>query len=114
MIENLLAGCQDTLPVIAPGLGDSLEQSRKAGAPVTIFRRKVRSADERLELGREPHRHRPASTTRGGLHVSHIDTIDIGTLLAIDFDGYKILVQDLGDLVILEGLALHHVAPVAG
>ncbi len=42
----------------------------------------------------------------------HVDFINIGTLLSVHFDGHEVLVQNAGDVLVLEGLALHHVAPV--
>ena len=48
------------------------------------------------------------------MHKSEIDTVDVGALLAIDFDANKILVEDRGDLGVFKRLLLHHVAPVAG
>ena len=49
-----------------------------------------------------------------GLHRVHVDRIDVRALLAVDLDADEALVHQRRDLRVLEGLALHHVAPVAG
>src|ERR1019366_9021233 len=41
-----------------------------------------------------------------------VAAVDIGTLVAIDFDGDEFTVDDLGDFAALVGLAIHDVAPV--
>ena len=40
--------------------------------------------------------------------------IDIGPLFAVDFDIDEVIVHEACGVFVLEGLALHHVAPVAG
>ena len=44
----------------------------------------------------------------------HVDRVDVRALLAVDLDADEALVHQRRDLRVLEGLALHHVAPVAG
>ena len=62
--------------------------------PVNCVRRKIRPAEERFQVRRQPHAHRPAATARGRLHEGHVDVVHVGPLLAIHFDGDEILVQD--------------------
>jgi hypothetical protein len=78
-----------------------------------ILRRIIGSAIEGLPFGREPHRHRPAAATRGGLHEGHVNAVYIGAFFAIHFDGDEIAIQQIRNPLVLKGLALHHVAPVA-
>jgi hypothetical protein len=52
--------------------------------------------------------------TTDRLHRLHVDRVDIGALLAVDLDVDEVVVHVGGGLRILEGLTLHHVAPVAG
>ena len=40
--------------------------------------------------------------------------VDIRTLFTVYFDRYKIGIENLCGLLILEGFPLHHMAPVAG
>jgi hypothetical protein len=43
-----------------------------------------------------------------------VDRVDVGALLAVDLDVDEALVHERRDDRVLEGLVLHHVAPVAG
>jgi len=42
-----------------------------------------------------------------------ITAVNVRTLIAINFDGNEILIDDLGNVSIFVGFAVHHVAPVA-
>ena len=75
---------------------------------------KVRAAVERLAVGRHEHGHRPAAAAGHRLHGVHVHGVDVGPLLAVDLDVDEQLVHPGGDLVVLEALVGHHVAPVAG
>ena len=44
----------------------------------------------------------------------HVDGVDVGPLLAVELDRDEARVHQLRGLLVLERLALHHVAPVAG
>jgi hypothetical protein len=44
----------------------------------------------------------------------HVDRVEVGALLAVELDADEVLVHELRDPLVLERLALHHVAPVAG
>ena len=85
--------------------------ARAAGA---VARREVRAAEERLALGRQPDAHRPAARAGQRLHRGHVDRVDVGALFAVDLDADVVVVHHGGDLLVLERLLLHHVAPVAG
>ena len=71
--------------------------STKPGPAPLRRGREVGAAVERLQLGRQPHAHRPAAGSGGRLHERHVDAIDVGPLFAIDFDRHELLVQDFGD-----------------
>ena len=74
---------------------------------------KYGAAVERLQLRRQPDAHRPPAGSGRGLHERHVDAVDVRALLAIDLDRHEVLVQYARDVVVLERLVLHHVAPVA-
>ncbi len=97
-----------------PGSRHLAQDINETGPTPSRERRKVGAAVERLQRRREPDAHRPAAATGRGLHESHVDTVDVGPLLAVDLDRDEPAVQDVGDLGVLERLALHHVAPVTG
>src|ERR1022692_2723726 len=44
----------------------------------------------------------------------HVDAVHVGALFAVHLDGHVMAVHQGGDLFVLEALALHDVAPVAG
>ena len=74
----------------------------------------VRAAIERIAVRREEHRHRPPAAPGHGLHRIHVDRIDVRPFLTVDLHVDEETVHRLGDLVVLERLVRHHVAPVAG
>ena len=82
--------------------------------PLSRRRREVRAAPERLAVRRHEHRHRPPAVARERDDRVHVDPVDVRTLLAVDLDADEVLVHERGRLVVLEGLVLHDVAPVAG
>ncbi len=76
--------------------------------------RKISAAPDRLAVGREKHGQRPAAMLAEVMQRRHVDLIDIGPLLAIDFDVDEQLVHHARGGVILETLMRHHVAPMTG
>ena len=94
-------------------VGDRGQHARKAGHPLTILGRKVGAAVKRLAVRRQEHGERPSAASGQELHGVHVDLVEVGTLLAIDFDRNKVFVHQLRNLFVLERLALHHVAPMA-
>jgi hypothetical protein len=94
--------------LVAMQLARALEQLQE---PVA---RQVGGAEERLPVGGEQHGHRPAAAAVHRLHRLHVDEVDVRSLLAVDLDAHVVLVEDARHLLVLERLALHHVAPVTG
>ena len=74
----------------------------------------VGAAEERPPVGRQEDAHGPAAAPGHGLHGVHVDAVEVGALLAVDLDGDEVLVEVGGGGLVLERLALHDVAPVAG
>jgi hypothetical protein len=104
----------DLLATVGPGARDRLEHLREAGHAVARLGREVRAAVERHLLGREEHVQRPAAVAGHRLHGLHVESVDVRALLAVDLDVHEVLVHERGDARVLEALALHDVAPVAG
>ena len=76
--------------------------------------REVGPAVERLAVGRQEDAHRPAALAGHRLDRGHVDLVEVGPLLAVDLDRDEVPVQVGGRGRVLEALALHDVAPVAG
>ena len=109
----------ELLAFVFPQIGEPSQDRGEAHALVRVFRRKVRSARNRLAVGSDEHRERPPATGRStdGLVVDlqrrHVDVVHIGPLFAIDFDADEVVVHRLGNGLVHEDLPLHDVAPVA-
>ena len=65
-------------------------------------------------IGREENGHRPSTLPCERLHRLHIDVVDVWTLFAVYLYRNKMLVHEGRDILVLEGFALHDMAPVAG
>ena len=100
--------------ILFPRRRDPFEHFAESRLPISVLGRKISSAHEWLQLRRQPDAHGPASAAGRGLDESHVNTIDIGPFLAIDFDVHKLAVHDRRHLRALERLVRHDVAPVAG
>ena len=97
----------------APQLVDALAQLGEAHVPAAGQLREVGAGEERPPVGEGEHGHRPAARAGHGLHRVHVDGVDVGPLLAVDLDAHEQAVDQRADLVVLERLVGHDVAPVA-
>ena len=108
--------CRSTSPRrVAVRVGDGLEDA--AENPASRGDRRAGNTCPRrtgLLLGREEDRERPAAAAAEELHGELVDLVEIRALFAIDLHAHEELVHAPRDVLVLEGLALHHVAPVAG
>ena len=105
-------GSRRVLPLEA--VDDRFHHHPEARHAAALVGREVGAAVEGHAVGVEEDGHRPAALAADRLHRLHVDRVDVGPLLAIDLDVDEVLVHVGGGLRVLEGLALHHVAPVAG
>lgn len=58
-----------------------------------------------------PHPHMGKTTY---LHEGHVHLVHIWPLLSVYLHADKVLIEQVANLLILEGFLLHHVAPVTG
>ena len=103
----------DLAALVAPRLRHTEQHLLERGQPVPGLRREVRAAEERLARRRQEDRHRPAAAAGQRDDGVHVDRVEVRPLFAVDLDGDEVLVQDACGQLVLEGLPLHHVAPVA-
>ena len=108
-------GClAELLALVAVAVGGRLHHLAEARHALARLGREVGAAVERDALGVEEDGERPAALAGHPLDGLHVDVVDVGALLAVDLDRDEPLVHVGGGVLVLEGLALHHVAPVAG
>ena len=104
----------DLLALGLEGVDDRFHHHPEARHAAALVGREVGAAVEGDAVGVEEDGHRPAAVAADLLHRLHVDGVDVGALLAVDLDADEVLVHVGRRLWVLEGLALHHVAPVAG
>ena len=104
----------DVLGPLPVRVGDRAQHLPERGQPVPRLGREVRAAEERLAVGREEDGQRPAALPGERDDGVHVDRVDVRPLLAIDLDVDEELVHHRRGRLVVERLALHHVAPVAG
>src|SRR5262249_52555694 len=76
--------------------------------------REVSASPDRLAIAIEKHGQRPAAVLTKMVQSRHVDLVNIGPLLAVDFDVDEQFVHDAGDLFVFEAFVRHDMAPVAG
>src|ERR1035437_2740718 len=91
-----------------------LQELEEARPAMTVVRREIGTAVEGFEVRREEYIERPPALAARRLNEGHIDLIHVRAFLPIHLDADKVRVEVGGDLRVLEGFALHHVAPMAG
>ena len=79
---------------------------RSSGGKYVPAKNGRRSGSRKAESGQPP---RPVISWT----ARHVDVVHVGALLAVHLDRDEVVVQEARDLLVLERLALHDVAPVA-
>ncbi len=95
-------------------IGDLPQERQEADArtPYAVARWKIRAAEEYLAIGGQPDGHRPTATAGQQHHRLKVCRVDVRARFAIDLDGYVVGIESRSDLLVLERLLLHHVAPM--
>jgi hypothetical protein len=104
----------DLVAFAAIGLEHRFHDHAEARHAAALVRREVGAAVEGHAFGVEEDGHRPAALPGEGLHGLHVDSVDVGTLLPVHLHADEIRIHVRRGVSVLEGLALHHVAPVTG
>ncbi len=97
----------------AIGLRGTLENAAEARPAHGIFRRKVRAAVKRPAVREQKDRERPAARAGHGADSGLVARIDVGTFVAIHFDGNVEPIDQLRQARIVITFAINDVAPVA-
>ena len=97
---------------VAPSARNGPEKGGKAWAAGTVFDGKIGAAVEGFEVRSEPGTERPAAMAGHRLHVRHVHAVNVRAFLAVDLDRDKAVVEQRGDLFVLERLVRHDVTPV--
>ena len=90
------------------------QDTGKRGQTAPVLGREVGAAVERRAVRSEEDGHGPSAVSCHRLDSSHVNGIHVRALFAVHLNADERLVHHGGDLGILERLALHNVAPVAG
>ena len=114
VLHDLGCAVEDARLVIAVGVAELLADLRESRASEFVGRREIGAADDRQGIGGEPDIEWPAALAGGRLHKGHVGGVYVRALFAVYFDIDEISVHHIGDRFVLEGLALHHMAPMAG
>ena len=106
-LTSAVAFCVDLVAPVVPDIVDGVHQLEEVGFG------EVGAAVERPSVGGHEHGHRPPAPTGHRLHRVHVDRVDVGPLFTVDLDVDEVLVHRRCDLIVLEALVRHDMAPVA-
>src|SRR6185437_5598592 len=104
---------KDIAVFILVGVGNRQQHAPEAGASVMIARRKVGAAVKRLAVWGKEGSQRPSALPAHRLHRDLVAAVNVWALVPVHLDSHKTLVDDLGDLGIIIGFPVHHMAPMA-
>ena len=108
-LGKALRGLVDVGAVADPSLDDIADQGVEGRV------REVGATKKRFELGSEKGAQGPAAAPLAErLDGRHVNLVDVRAFLAVDLDTDEVFIEVFRGGLVLEGLAFHHVAPVAG
>ena len=111
---DLGRGGHHLFPLLCPGPMDALQHLTPARPTVARVRREVGASKEGLPVWHQEDIERPPALLCEKLTGRHVDPVYIRPLLSIHLHRHKMPVLNLSDRWVLEGLMLHHMAPVTG
>src|SRR6516162_1607392 len=97
-----------------PRVLDARYQGEHPQTPEAVLLGNIGAGEERFLIGRHDDSERPPAATGKHLANVHVDAVNVRPLLAVHLNGDERLIHQAGDFEVLEGFALHNVAPVAG
>ena len=112
-IRDPFACLQQALPVIFPQPDHLLQQLQQSRLTVAAVLGKICAGKERFLLRCEQYGHRPAAGACHRLADSHIHCVNVGPLLPVHLDAYKMFVELCRHLLIFKGFVGHYMTPMA-
>ena len=112
-VGERIGGAFELGAFVAVGIGDGEQQAAETGAAHLIVGREIGAAEKRFSIGEKKSGERPAALAGDGADGGLIAGIDVGALVAIDFYGDEMFVDDFRDFRIFVAFAVDDVAPVA-
>ncbi len=103
----------DALRFVAEDVINFAQEVDEGGFAVARRLGKISAAPEWFAAGGEKHRERPAAVLAEVMQRRHVDLVDVGALLAVDFDVDEEIVHHRCGCRVLEALVRHDVAPMA-
>src|SRR5205814_10273052 len=89
------------------------KEAAESGATHLVLGREIGTAKKRFAVGKKEACERPAALSGNGTDGGLVARINVGALVAVDFHGDEMLVDDFRELGVLVGFAVDDVAPVA-
>src|SRR5215470_3481323 len=96
-----------------PRVLDARYQGEHPQAPEAVVLGNIGAGEEWLLVGRHDDGERPPPATGQHLANVHVNAVNVRPLLAVHLNGDECLIHEPRDFEVLEGFALHNVAPVA-
>ena len=100
--------------VAVPQLHELFQHCPERGASVKVVGREVGAAGDGPTVRKHKHVERPTALLSQRMKCVHVELVHIRAFLAVHLDRHEVGVEEFRQFRILEGFALHDVAPVAG
>ena len=108
-----MGGALEFGAAVAVRIGDSKKNAAESGAAHLIVGREIGAAEKGFAVGKQKTGERPTALAGDGADRGLVAGVDVGALVAIDFYGDEMFVNDFRDLGVLVAFAVDDVAPVA-
>src|SRR6267154_689801 len=112
-VSQGISGALEVRPLIAIRIGHSQQDAAKTGPAALIVRRKISAPIKRFAVRKQEAGKRPTTLSGEGANGGLVACVNIRPLVAVNFYGYEMLVNDFGDFGALVAFTIDDVAPVA-
>src|SRR5260370_17188586 len=111
-VRQRIGGALQIGPLIAIRIGDGQQDAPETGPPALIVRGEIRAPIKWLAIRKEKAGERPSALPGKGADGGLVARVDIGALVAVDFHGHKMLVDNFTDFRVLVPFPFDYFAPV--